>query len=46
MYFNLLHYFIIMSLCLIDKKQVVVIVAINNNYNTIYIVFNYNILKR
>jgi len=46
MHLNLLHYSIVMSLCLIDEKRIVVVVAINNNYNTVYIFFNHNILKR
>jgi len=46
MYLNFLHYSIIMSLCLIDEKQVVIVVTINNNYNIVYIFFNYNILER
>jgi len=46
MYLNLLHYSIVMLFYLIDEKQVVIVVAINNNYNIIYIFFNYDILKR
>jgi len=46
MHFNLLNCSMIISLYLIDEKQVVIVVAINNNYNTIYIFFNHNILER
>jgi len=46
MHLNFLYYSIIMSLYLIDEKQIVVIVVINNNYNIVYIFFNYNILER
>jgi len=46
MHLNFLYYSIIMSLYLMNEKQIIVIVAINNNYNIVYIFFNYNILER